>query len=254
MTWSTNILGLQVQHKTYETVVDQVVGRASRRQGGLVAFCNVHMIMTAYRNADFRDRINKFDIVVPCGQPVRWATNWLGGAGLEDRVYGPETMLRLCEAAVRHELKVFLYGSYEDRVRRLADVLCNRFPGLRITGFQPSRFRPSTAEENRHDIAMIDESGAHIVFIGMGCPLQENWAYEHRNSIRAVQACVGGAFDFHSGAVRQAPPWFQKNGLEWLFRLAMEPGRLWRRYLTNNLNYVVLVVLQRLGVKQFPCE
>jgi exopolysaccharide biosynthesis WecB/TagA/CpsF family protein len=248
----SSVLGVAVDHATYGTVLDTVLDLARRRRRGLVAFCNVHMVMTAYWNREFRGMISEFDIIAPDGQPVRWALNRFGNAGLRDRVYGPLSLLKICNEAARLGLNVFLYGSYEDRLEDLRDHLLMQFPGLKIVGIRPSRFRPATNEEDRDDIDEINGSGAQLVFVGMGCPLQETWAYNHRHSIDAVLIGVGGAFDFYSGAVRQAPQWMQARGLEWLFRLTQEPKRLWRRYLLNNTAYLVLVGLQWMGFLQSP--
>ncbi len=248
----TSVLGVNVQHCRYESVLGQITDLAVEQKGGLAAFCNVHMVMTAYRDPVFRRKINEFNIVAPDGQPVLWAINLLGNGGLTDRVRGFELMPLLCERAASLGLKVFLYGSYKDTVTRLRDRLLERFETLQIVGIQPSRFRPSTEQEDRQDIDTINSSGAQIIFVGMGCPLQENWAYDHRHSTRGVLVCVGGAFDFHSGEVSEAPPWMQKRGLEWLFRLSQEPRRLWRRYLLNNPAYLTLLLLQWAGLKEFP--
>jgi exopolysaccharide biosynthesis WecB/TagA/CpsF family protein len=236
---ATDVLGVPVGHWTYTTAIQRVIDLAERRIGSAVAACNVHMVMTARRDPDFRRRLSDFELVIPDSQPIRWATNLLGSAGLKEAVAGMDLTLRLCEVARDKGLGIFLYGSYPDRVTRLADNLQCWFPGLRVVGFQPSRFRPLTEEEDREDIARINASGAHIVFVGMGCPLQERWASNHRSSVKAVMVCVGGAFDVHSGAVPRAPLLMRQSGLEWLYRLSREPRRMWRRYIYNNPTFLV---------------
>lgn len=250
---STNILGLMIRHCTYTTVLEDIEQLVEERRG-LVAFCNVHMVTTAYREPTFRNKLSHFDIVAPDGQPIRWALNWFGQANLKDRVYGPELVLRLCERAATTGIRIFLYGSYEDRVVRLRKKLTQRFKGLQIVGSSPGPFGTPTPEDDRRDVTAINGSGADILLVGMGCPFQETWAYDHRNKINAVMLCVGGAFDFHSEVIAQAPRWMQDRGLEWIFRLSMEPGRLWRRYLINNPLYLFLLFLQWAGLKRFPIE
>lgn len=195
--------------------------------------------MTARKDEDFRRRLSEFELVIPDSQPIRWAVNLLEAAELKETVAGMELTLQLCEAAREKNMGVFLYGSYPERVERLARNLENWYPGLRLVGVQPSRFRPLTEEEDRADIDRINNSGANIVLVGMGCPRQEFWASEHRKSVRAVMVCVGGAFDVHSGAVPRAPALMRENGLEWLYRLSREPRRMWRRYVYNNPAFLI---------------
>jgi exopolysaccharide biosynthesis WecB/TagA/CpsF family protein len=160
---------------------------------------------------------------------------------LADRVYGPEFMLRLCEAAAGAGVGVYLYGSTPGVVDKLKNTLVERFGGLRVVGAESPPFRPLTEGEGRAAVDRFNASGAGIVFVGTGCPRQELFAAEHRDRVRAVLVCVGAAFDFHAGAKRMAPPWMQRRGLEWLYRLCQEPGRLWRRYLVTNTIFSLLV-------------
>jgi exopolysaccharide biosynthesis WecB/TagA/CpsF family protein len=201
--------------------------------------------MTGVLNRKHGQRLNSFHMLAPDGQPVRWALNWLGGGErLRDRVYGPELTKRVCAAAAQHGIGVFLYGSRDEVVNGLADQLSRWSPDLHIAGLQPSRFREATSAEDQADVDTINRSGAGVVLVGLGCPLQERWAFEHLGRIQAVMLCVGAAFDFHAGYVPQAPPWMQRSGLEWLFRLWQEPRRLWRRYLLLNPLYLILLFLQ----------
>jgi N-acetylglucosaminyldiphosphoundecaprenol N-acetyl-beta-D-mannosaminyltransferase len=236
---TTDVLGVPVGHWTYSTAVERIIDLAQRRVGSAVAACNVHMVMTARQIPGFRRCLSEFELVIPDSQPIRWAVNLLGDGGLKETVAGMELTLLLCEAAQDKNLKVFLYGSYPERVGRLADNLQRWYPRLRLVGIQPSRFRPLSTEEDREDIEKINESGANIVFVGLGCPRQEQWASDHRNNIKAVMVCVGGAFDVHSGVVPRAPELLRQNGLEWLYRLSKEPRRMWRRYIYNNPAFMI---------------
>jgi exopolysaccharide biosynthesis WecB/TagA/CpsF family protein len=210
--------------------------------------------MTGHQDADQRFRLNHFDLVVPDGQPVRWALNLLHGTGLEDRVYGPNLMLRICAAAARDDLPIYLYGSKPEVLAALTRNLQAKFPALRIAGAEPSRFRKLTESEKAETVARIRASGARIVFAGLGCPRQEVWAYEYRDQLSMPVIAVGAAFDFHAGNLAQAPAWMQKRGLEWLFRLRTEPRRLWRRYLILNPWYASLLVMQWSRMRKFPIE
>ena len=254
----TDVLGVHVGHWNYSNAIERIIDLGRCHIGSAVAACNVYMVMAAREDANFRQCLAEFELVIPDSQPVRWATNLLGNADLKETVAGMDLTLRLCEVARNQDLGVFLYGSYPERVRCLARNLQCWYPGLRIVGIQPSRFRPSTIEEDCEDIARINDSGAHIVFVGMGCPRQERWASEHRASIKAVMVCVGGAFDVHSGVVPRAPEWMRQSGLEWVYRLSREPRRMWRRYIYNNPAFIILLgtvwVGKRFGWSRFSSK
>lgn len=229
-----DVFGVLVTPTNYDQTVRWCIERARHGEGGCVDLMAVHSLITAARDHDYRRKINAFDIVAPDGQPVRWALNRFHNAGLTDRVYGPEFTLRLCRAAAEQGVSIYLYGATPAVIAKLTENLLNRFPALRIVGSESPPFRPLTPDEDRAAIERINSSGAGLLFIGIGCPKQELFAYEHRDSIRAVQLCVGAAFDFHAGLKQMAPVWMQKRGLEWLFRLSTEPKRLWKRYFVTN--------------------
>ncbi|HWB14665.1 MAG TPA: WecB/TagA/CpsF family glycosyltransferase [Pirellulales bacterium] len=229
-----DLFGLGISPTTYDHAVRLIVSAAEKGTSAIVACQAVHAVVTACGDATLKERVNSFELVTPDGQPVRWALNWLHRAGLADRVYGPELMLRLCREAGRRGVTIYLYGgtpSVLDLLRQRLLALC---PDLCIAGFEAPPFRPLTAEEDAGVIERINNSGAGVVFIGLGCPKQDHFAYEHRASLRAVQVCVGAAFDFHAGVKPMAPAWMQRRGLEWLFRLSCEPRRLAGRYLKTN--------------------
>lgn len=234
------LFGVKISATTYDTELEVLISRAKSKLCGIVAHTAVHPVVSASQDAGFRMKLNQFDIVAPDGQPVRWALRWLHGVKLPDRVYGPEMMLRLCRRAAEVDVGIYLYGSRPAIIEDLRANLSRRFPALRILGYEAPPFRSLTAEEDKEVVERINDSGAGFVFIGLGSPLQESFAYEHRDTIKAVQLCVGAAFDFHAGSKKMAPGWMQRNGLEWLYRLISEPKRLWRRYLYTNSLFVWL--------------
>ncbi len=213
----------------------------------LVDHMPVHGLIEACQDSSLNEKIRHFDIVAPDGQPVRWALNRFYGSGLSDRVYGPELMLRLCRQAERERVGVYLYGSQQAVLEQLQDNLLRQFPKLRIVGAESPPFRPLTAEEDQAAVERINDSGAGLIFLGLGCPKQEHFAYDHRERINGVQLCVGAAFDFHAGCKKMAPKWMQRNGLEWAFRLMTEPRRLWKRYLLTNWLFMFKLVQQELA-------
>jgi exopolysaccharide biosynthesis WecB/TagA/CpsF family protein len=249
-----NLLGIAVDGVDYEAAILKIVKAAISGQRCTTAALAVHGVMTGVLDAEHRYRLNDLDLVVPDGQPVRWALNLLHRAKLPDRVYGPTLMLSVCEVAARERLPVFFYGSRLTVVQRLAENLSGRFGGLKIAGYQPSRFRTLSADERDGIVRGIRASGAMITFVGLGCPRQEVWVYEFGDRLAMPTIAVGAAFDFHAGFLRQAPDLLQRLGLEWAFRLAMEPRRLWRRYLILNPHYVMLVALQLIGLRRFTID
>lgn len=235
-----DVFGVGVSATDYQRCADALMSAAQRRQGAIATFMAVHALMSAATDPAHRDRVNQFDVAAPDGQPVRAALNWFHKANLTDRVYGPKMMLCLCERAAAAGVSVYIYGSYPDVVKRLRENLLRRFPTLKIAGCEEGFVRPLTPAEDAALVQRINDSGAGLVFVGMGCPKQEIFAFEHRHSINAVQLCVGAAFDFHAGLKKMAPGWMQRLSLEWLFRLTQEPSRLWKRYLVTNTQFCLM--------------
>jgi exopolysaccharide biosynthesis WecB/TagA/CpsF family protein len=244
-----NLLGAVIDAVDLEFAQEKVIAAATERQPLGVSALAVHGVMETVLDEQMRKRVNGLDLVVPDGQPVRWALNLLCGTRLSDRVYGPDLMLAVCRGAAERGLGVFLFGSTQETLDLLAGRLAERFGKLRIVGKQASRFRPATEEERAQDVKNIRDSGADVVFVGLGCPRQETWVFENKNELSRPALAVGAAFDFHSGNLAQAPRWMSRRGLEWLFRVGHEPRRLWRRYLLLNPLYVTLVGAQWLGIR-----
>ncbi len=239
-----NVLGVHIDVVDYEAAVARVITAAEARQPYAVTALAVHGVMTGVDDDEHRYRLNHFDLVTPDGQPVRWALNLLHRAGLAERVYGPTLTLRLCEAAADHGLPVYFYGSRLPVLERLVANLEERFPGLIVAGYEASKFRKTTAEEKVQIVQRVRESGARITFVGLGCPRQEVFAYEYRESLSMPVIAVGAAFDYHAGMMKEPPAWVQRRGLQWAHRLAQDPRRLWRRYLVLNPVYLGRLVQQ----------
>jgi N-acetylglucosaminyldiphosphoundecaprenol N-acetyl-beta-D-mannosaminyltransferase len=243
------ILGVLVDAIDYEAAVDRVRQAAETKRALGATALAVHGVMTGVLDRVHCYRLNHLDMVVPDGQPVRWALNLLYGAKLPDRVYGPTLMLKICAMAAERGLPIFLYGSKPEVLAALSEQLQHKFPGMIVAGVQPSHFRRLNEDEQLAMADQIRESGAAITFVGLGCPRQEVWVYEHLKYLDMPVLAVGAAFDFHAGLLPQAPPVMQRFGLEWLFRLVQEPRRLWRRYLLLNPAYLTLLCLWMLGVR-----
>jgi exopolysaccharide biosynthesis WecB/TagA/CpsF family protein len=246
-----NILGIDVSRVDYGIVIEEIISAAKERKSFGVTAIAVHGIMEGFLDHKFAEQLNEFHIVTPDGQPVRWAMNLLGATELKDRVYGPTLMLKVCEKAALEKLPLFLYGSKENVLKKLSQNLSKKYPDLIIAGMQSDRFREATLEEDEKDINLINSSGTKIIFVGRGCPRQERWVANHLGKINAAMIAVGAAFDFHAGTLRKAPKLLQDWGLEWLFRLLMEPIRLWKRYLLLNPLFILNFSLQLMRVRKF---
>jgi len=241
-----SVLGVGVSPVDYKAAVDFVMTAARRGCGVSVAAIAVHGVTTAVFDPVHRFRMNSFDLAVPDGQPIRWALNLLHRTSLQSRVYGPQLTVEICRAAEREDTPVYFYGSDQPVLADLERNLRARFPRLPIAGMEPGQYRRIAPHEKRELIARVRNSGARILFVGLGCPRQEVFAYEYRDDLSMPVLAVGAAFPFLAGRLRQAPRWMQNAGLEWLFRLGCEPRRLWRRYLLFNPAYVFFLTMQAL--------
>lgn len=244
------ILGVNVHAIDYAYAVSCIVEAAKHLKPCALSALAVHGVMTGFMDPMHARRLNGLDLVVPDGQPVRWALRWLHGQALADRVYGPELTLRCAEAFAREGVPLYLYGSKPEVLERFAQNLQARFPGLKVVGMEASKFRQLDDQERQDLVARIRASGARAVFVGLGCPRQEVWAFEYRDLLGMPILAVGAAFDFHAGTLPQAPKAMQDVGLEWLFRLVQEPRRLWQRYLLLNPLYLWNVALQAMGIRR----
>ncbi|MBF9045519.1 WecB/TagA/CpsF family glycosyltransferase [Rhodobacterales bacterium LSUCC0031] len=245
-----SVLGVDISVIDYDAAVSQIMAAANEKRAFGVSALAVHGVMTGATDPTHKFRLNALDIVAPDGQPVRWALRWLHREKLPDRVYGPTLTLKVCEAAEKERLSIYLYGSRQIVLEKLVEALSRKFPALKIAGSEPSKFRHLTENEVDELAIRIKSSGASIVFVGLGCPRQEVFAFENLKRIGLPLLAVGAAFDFHAGILAQAPRWMQNMGLEWLFRLTVEPRRLWKRYLLLNPYFCGLFILQFLGLSK----
>lgn len=243
-----NVMGVLVDLVDYDQATGQVLAAARDRRPLSVTALAVHGVMTGVRDPAHQRRLNTFDLVAPDGQPVRWALNLLHRADLRDWVSGPELALRVLEQMAREDLPVYLYGATPETLDRLRASLTRRVAGLRIGGAEPSRFRTASPGEEIAIADRIRRSGARLVLVGLGCPRQEIFTYRMRQLLDIPVMAVGAAFDYHAGLRRRAPHWMERSGLAWLWRLAQEPTRLWRRYLLLNPEYLARLAAQKAGL------
>lgn len=239
------ILGTRVHLTSYGDACERILAAIRAEQFGYVAIANVHMVMTGYFNKTFQHIINQALLTTPDGMPLVKGLQWLGLPSAT-RVYGPDLTLHCCAMAAREKIPVYFYGSRPATLASLNTNLTAQFPALRIVGMEAPPFRPLTVPEEQLALQKICQSGAQIVFVGLGCPKQEQWMHKYADQLPAILLGVGAAFDFHAGTVAQAPRWMMKLSLEWLYRLIQEPRRLWKRYVVNNSAFIVLFALQLL--------
>ena len=249
-----NILGVKITATDYQGAVTRIIDAATTKTTLGVSALAVHGVMTGVMDPEHRHRLNELEMLVPDGQPVRWAMNWMYGCRLKDRVYGPNLMLKTCEAAARNGIPIYLFGGRQELLDKLEDELIKKFPELVVADTMPSKFRKISGDEKIEIINEINSSGAGITFVGIGCPRQEVWTYEFKDHLKMPVLAVGAAFNFHAGMLAQAPEFLQRRGLEWLYRLVNEPKRLWQRYLLLNPYYLTLLLLQKTGLRQFDTE
>jgi N-acetylglucosaminyldiphosphoundecaprenol N-acetyl-beta-D-mannosaminyltransferase len=246
---TAEVLGVPLALTDYERTMDWMDAAVAERQPSTLSAAAVHLVMVADEDEATRRAVEAMTLVVPDGQPLVWALRALGHEA--SRVYGPDLMAKYCERSAQTGTRMYLYGGRnQGALVELALRLRHRYPGLQIVGGYSPPFRPLSDEERVWVADDIRRSNADVVWVGIGQPKQEIWMAEHRDLIDAPMLVgVGAAFDFHAGLVPQAPAWMQGVGLEWVFRLAQEPKRLWRRYVKYNPRFVTGFARQFAGAR-----
>jgi N-acetylglucosaminyldiphosphoundecaprenol N-acetyl-beta-D-mannosaminyltransferase len=239
-----NLLGVLVDAVELDEAADLTLAAAREGRPFSVAAFAVHAVMSAARDPRLRAQVNRLDLVGADGQPVRWALNLLYGTRLRHRVYGPELMRVLCARAAEEQLPIYLYGSWPSTVEALRRQLRLDYPGIVVAGAEPGRFVALDDDAQRELSERVRASGARLVFVGLGCPRQEQFVWAMRESVGVPMVAVGAAFDFNAQLAREAPEWMMRAGLQWVHRLASDPRRLWRRYVVLNPMFVAGVLAQ----------
>jgi len=242
-----SLLGVQIDSVSYFTATHQVIEWAQQSVGRCVCCANVHMLMEAHDSCNFMNIINQSDLIVPDGMPLVWLMR-AKGCGDQKRVYGPTLMSCIVAAAARGKIPIGFYGGKPEVLEALVGRLQTQNLDLNVAYSLSPPFHALSLAEDDQVIEQINQSGVNILFVGLGCPLQEKWMAAHKGRIHAVMVGVGAAFDFYAGVKAQAPEWMQATGLEWLFRLTTEPGRLWKRYLIHNPRFIFLAIAELCGL------
>lgn len=238
-----DVIGSPIDSLNWKFAIDKISEWGENHESRVVCICNVHSVVTAKQDNDFDLVLKNADMATPDGAPVAWMIQKNSGES-QERINGPDLMLKYCEHAEQIGQSIYLYGGKESTLEVLIDVLNKKYPKLKIAGYYSPPFRILSDAEKLDSIERINSSGANTVWVGLGCPKQEKWMYEHKGKINAVMIGVGAAFDYHAGIISRAPKWMQNNGLEWFHRLCSEPKRLWKRYLFTNTLFIFYAFLQ----------
>jgi N-acetylglucosaminyldiphosphoundecaprenol N-acetyl-beta-D-mannosaminyltransferase len=237
-----HLLGVRVDVSDYLEAAHAILAMAESG-GGMTCVATVHTLMEAWDDPGFRAIVNDAELVTSDGMPLVWSLRALG-ARQASRVYGPTLLPFVCEHAARRGVPVGFYGGSPEVVGELTHRLVRRYPRLAIAFRHSPPHSDAPPALDDEVAAAIEESGARVLFVGLGCPKQERWMAAYREHVSCALVGVGAAFDFVAGAKRQAPAWMQRAGLEWLFRLGCEPRRLWRRYARHNPRFALRIALQ----------
>lgn len=233
------VIDIPVDLGSLAAIAQNIINNVSEPEnsGGYICVANVHMLTVAHENPKFRSVLEQANLTIPDGMPLVW-TQKLKGHHDAERVCGPDLMLELCRLASELNQAIFLLGGNPKTLELLTLKLITQFPKLRIAGAHPPNLLPEEPSLDLHLIEQINQSGASLLFVGLGCPKQEFWCATHAPYLKPLSIGVGAAFDFHAGTKKRPPLWMQRIGLEWLYRLVSEPRRLFKRYFVSNTAFL----------------
>lgn len=232
-----NILGTDIAVTNMSETIERLENNLDELRGEYICVSNVHTTVMAYEDEGYRTVQRDAAFCLPDGKPLSVYSRKHGFSEAE-RVTGPDLMGEMFarDNGMRH----YFYGGKPETIETLSTVLQEKYPHIQIAGMVSPPFRPLTEEEDSAEIQKMNNSGADIIWVGLGAPKQERWMYEHKGKVNAVMIGVGAGFDYHAGTIKRAPAWMQKASLEWLYRLLQDPKRLFGRYFKTNLKYLWL--------------
>jgi len=229
---SKPVIGFPVTAVPLNGQADVMIVWAKQRLSKVVCVANVHMLIEGYKNTKFASVLRDADLVTPDGMPLVWMLRLMGAID-QDRVAGLDILHEVCQRAVQENVSVYFLGSHNLILEKMRERLMHDYPGLKIAGMDPLPFRPLTESEDKEVIQKLNESGAGIVFLSLGCPKQEVWMAARKDKVFAVMVGLGGAFPVYAGILKRAPGYVRLLGMEWFYRLLQEPRRLWKRYVST---------------------
>jgi N-acetylglucosaminyldiphosphoundecaprenol N-acetyl-beta-D-mannosaminyltransferase len=235
---------------TFQEFTENIFSLTENQPSSYVCFANVHMVIEAYKDKSFNKVVNEADIAAPDGAPLS-KVMWLIDKFKQERVCGMDLLPVLLAEAEKRNKSVYFYGSTEDVLHAMLQRIHNELPALRVAGAYSPPFRTLTEAEDQEIINNINNSGADLIFVALGCPKQEKWMAAHKDKVNACMLGVGQAFLVYAGLEKRLPKWARDLSLEWIYRLYLEPNRLWKRYLTTNSQFIYLCLKQKLGLIRF---
>ena len=248
--FTNRILGVNIAVTNMQDTIELILSQIDELKGKFICLSNVHTTVMSDKDEEYRKIQNAAFLALPDGSPLALLQRLRGYKGAE-QVAGPDLMPALWKATENTGISHYFYGSSQETIDALKAQLQRRYPGLSIAGMEAPPFRPLTKEEDQEAVRKINESGAQIVWVGLGAPKQERWMYEHQSSVNALMLGVGAGFDFHAGTVKRAPAWMRNHYLEWLYRLIQDPKRLWKRYVETNGKFILLSVKDAFSWKKY---
>ena len=248
--FTNRILGVNIAVTNMQDTIELILSQIGELKGKFICLSNVHTTVMSDQDEEYKKIQNAAFLALPDGSPLALLQRLRGYKGAE-QVAGPDLMPALWKATENTGISHYFYGSSQETIDALKRELLKKYPGLAIAGMEAPPFRPLTEEEDREAVRKINESGAQIVWVGLGAPKQERWMYEHRSSVNALMLGVGAGFDFHAGTVKRAPAWMRNHYLEWLYRLTQDPKRLWKRYVETNGKFILLSIKDAFSWKKY---
>jgi N-acetylglucosaminyldiphosphoundecaprenol N-acetyl-beta-D-mannosaminyltransferase len=247
MLTTLNIITLRTHVLSFSKAISTIEKLAKNKKGGYVCVSNVHMCMETFDSSEFKSILDNSDLTIADGRPIYWAQKLLGEKKGE-HIRGQDLTDEICRVSGHKHLNIGLYGgSSVSTLEKVESALLEKFPDIKISFKYSPPYRQLTCKENEDIVQAVTKADVDILFVAIGCPKQEIWMAENKKSLSCVMIGVGAAFDFISGAKKHSPYWMQKVGMEWLYRLFSEPGRLWRRYLIQNPRFLFYFFLQLLN-------
>ena len=225
----------------YQQFIEEISALAEQRESSYVCFANVHMLMEAYQHPEFNKVVNQANLVAPDGRPLSVLMKYQYGLD-QERACGMDLFPDILQAAETRSLSVYFYGSTPDVLQAIEEKAAREYPRLKIAGTYSPPFRPLTPEEDQAAVDRINDSGAHLVFVSLGCPKQEKWMHAHQPQVKACMLGLGQAFLTYTGKEKRLPGWARNLSLEWAYRFYLEPKRLWKRYLVGNTRFLWLAL------------
>ena len=236
-----DVLGIHYTVSNVDEAAIYIKNAVKELKGQYICFSNVHTTVMAHDNPDYRAIQNGSAYTFPDGSPIARQQKRLGYMNAE-RVSGPDFMNAMFRGTMDGKISHYFYGSTEETIEKLRKGLEKNYPGINIKGMYSPPFRDLTPEEDAQTVQMLNDSGADIIWIGLGAPKQEKWMAAHKDKVNALMIGVGAGFNFYAGTVKRAPKWVQKAGMEWLYRLLQDPKRLWKRYFVTNIKYIWYII------------